>query len=305
MTDTSVQPVRMFAILSSLCLAGVAYLWPAPLGANPCENSPYQHHPKGPHNFQTSSAFEASDSLHLYWSCVRNLDQNPNNDLKVDWYIPGPHNVWIPGGKQHEHPRRSADPDFRPLNGHLEYGHLGDVTIAEFLGDRDEEKRAAAETEEQQTAADRFQNRPANQTTFPSPQQGWSDSFRLFFPTDSRHTTDTMIQLDATVYVSFHNDAVDTRIEYSARNLEARNGGDPSQITFLLRFPYSERSLAEIVYKRVTTEPIILGNHGEISFSAPQSNYYRIAPMRLWFFSRDNRMVGALEISVLSPVNGQ
>lgn len=307
MAAPSMPTVRIFAILTSLCFAGIAYLWSAPTSANPCADSPYQHHSKGPHNFETSSAFKTDGPLNQYWTCVRNLDTNPNNDLKVDWYIPGPHKVWIPGGRQLEHPRRSADPDFRPLDGHLEYGHLGEATIAEFLGDSDEEKRAAAakQLDKQQTAADRFRTHPANQTIFPSPREGWTDSFRLFFPTDSKHTTDTMIQLDATVSVSFNSDAVDTRIAYNVRNLEGRNGGDPSQIRFLLRFPHSERSLADIVYSQVATESVNLGNHGEISFSVPQSNKYRISPMKLLFFSGDNGAVSSLDASVLSPVRGQ
>ena len=305
MTSFCVRSIRSLSIVWPLCVIVVLSLFSTPLNADPCVSTAYQPHSHGVHNFQTSSAVESIDGRTQYWTCVRNLDPDNDNNLRIDWYIPGPHIAWIPGDTQHNHPRTSMDSNFRPIDGNIEYGYLNDITIAEFLGDADDARRAPGGPGKCCSSVTRFRDRLANEHSFSTLRNGWSDSFRIFFPTDTTSAAATMMQLDANMSISLHNDnnrIITTNVTYSVQPFDGRQGGNPGLIRYILRFPRSEQTLANIVYEQLSDRPIVLGDSGEITFIIQQSDVYRIAPMALWLLAPNNQVVGVLEASVLSPV---
>ena len=294
----------MQVFIGLICLVVVVFLSSVATGGDPCENTKYQTHYKGAHEFKTSSAFVARDNtLHIYWTCVHNLDVNPRNDLRIDWYVPGPNAAWIAGAQRVDTPRRSPDRRFRVIRGRLEYGNLGAVTVAEFLGDASDASKADKNQRQANTTATQLRNRPVKETTFARPKEGWSDAFRLFFPTDRDNTSDSMIQLNAKVSVDFFQEKARTSVSYNAMRLEGRNQGDPTQVTYVVRFPSREKFLAKIVYQQLPYRPQPLGHKGQFEFLFEQADRYRITYMEIQFRGPRNKLLGLLKASILSPAN--
>ncbi|RWM38733.1 hypothetical protein [Mesorhizobium sp.] len=264
-------------------------------------NGEYQPHNKGEFLFKTGSSFEEGSPLHVYRTCVLNLD--PENDLKVSWYIPGPHLTWVPPRQVFDFPRRSADANARPLKGCFEYGHLGDMTIAEFLGDETEEALTGSATEQACRQQVGLQASPGSDKEIDPPKDGWTQDYTIFFPSDLENVRETMIQLDATVSVkndgegSFH-----TIFQYSARPYEGRKAGDPEAVRFTAFFPGASRYLEQVYAAMVGAEPVTLGFKGERFFTIGRAERYRPAQMSVHFLGKREETLAVLQVTVLAPV---
>ena len=298
--------IYMHILVGILYLLGSAIVSSTLARADQCVNSRYTPHHKGEHNFATSSAVENDGQIPTqHWTCVRNLNKNPNHDVKITWYIPGPHVTWIPGGEQVDTPRRPLDDKQMSIKGCLKYGNLREFTRAEFVGSEEEAGRAKKEEGEEGTECGimrKFQERPASRIVRKVPAKDWLDSFRIFFPTDLGNVSNTMLRLDANVSVHFSDESVQTTLTYSAEKLEGRPSGNLSQVRYVLRFPAAEQSLADIVFSQVSAEPQQLAPSGRMEFEVPHSRRFRMAPLTVLFFDKEKRLSGAFEASILSPV---
>ena len=271
--------------------------------ADQCAHSHYTPHHKGAHNFATSSAVESDGKTPAqHWTCVRNLNENPEHDVKITWYIPGPHVTWIPGGDQVDTPRRPLDDRQMSIKGCLKYGNLKEFTRAEFVGSGEEAGRAREEEGTECGIARQFHERPASRVVQEVPANDWLDVFRIFFPTDLENVSNTMVRLDANVSVNFSDESVLTMVTYSATKLEGRPSGNLSQVLYLLRFPTAEKALADTVFTQVSLEPQRLVASGQIKFKVSRARYYRMAPLAVVFVDKKGRALGAFEANVLSPV---
>ena len=291
-------------------LGGILYLLVSVIAsstlarADRCADSDYTPHHKGAHNFATSSAVENDGQTPAqHWTCVRNLNKNPDHDVKITWYIPGPHVTWIPGGTQVDTPRRPLDDKQMSIMGCLKYGNLKDFTRAKFVGSEEEAGRKKEEEETTECRiARQFHERPASSIVQEVSANDWLDAFRIFFPTDLQNVSNTMVRLDANVSVDFSDESVLTMLTYSARKLEGRPSGNLSQVLYFLRFPTAEQSLADIVFTQVSAEPQQLASTGQVKFKVSRSRYYRMAPLAVVFIDKKRRVLGAFEANVLSPV---
>ncbi|MBP2237086.1 hypothetical protein J2Z31_003600 [Sinorhizobium kostiense] len=260
----------------------------------------YQPHEKGDFRFKTASSFEEGNSLHIYRTCV--LNEDPQNDLKVSWYIPGPHLTWLPPHERIDFSRRSIDPDARPLKGCIEYGHLGDVTIAEFLGDKAEEALTAEPNEQACRQQAGLQVLPGGKKEIDPPKFGWTEDYTIFFPSDIEDVRETMLKLSATVSIKETDDgAYRTYFVYSVAPYDGRKGGDPEAVRFRAIFPDAIPYLQELYAAQVAAEPRVLGFKGESAFTISRAEKYRPAPMLLEFLGKENQILAVLQVTVLAP----
>ena len=109
------------------------------------------------------------------------------------------------------------------MNGCLEYGHLGDVTVAEFLGDAAEQASTGNPAEQacrQQVGITNVQRTGA---IIEAPEAGWTDEATIYFPSDTKETRDSMLQVAASFGVSKDNDGQLTAFfRYTANRVDGR-----------------------------------------------------------------------------------
>ena len=201
--------IDMHILFGILYLLGNAIALPTSARADECANSHYTPHHKGAHKFATSSAVENDGQTPAqHWTCVRNLNKNSDHDVKITWYIPGPYMTWIPGGVQVDTPRRPLDDKQMSIRGCLRYGNLRDFVRAEFVGSEEEANRVKEEEGGESAECGirrQFHERPASKIVRGVPAIDWLDSFRIFFPSDLTNASDTMLRLDASLSVKFHD----------------------------------------------------------------------------------------------------
>src|ERR1051325_10309072 len=156
-------------------------------------------------------------------SCVTHND--PINELRVKWLIPGP-DGWVPPGKALESlPRDTNVATYAKLKGCLLYGNRGDTTHGMFIGIEGDEKRA--KDEEQRGC------RAAAASSQPSPNGIVKVfiNFLNYIPSNASKPKETMLQLKGSVGIVPKSDHGYTSIvSYSLTPYEGSEGS-PSDLS--------------------------------------------------------------------------
>jgi len=214
------------AAIALFGLVGVAH-------SNDCSGDIAQEHHPGNFNFLTNSWMEPSGNFYRYVGCVKNLDAV--NDLKVDWYIPGPNRSWIPPDEALPNPRLSADGQARPIDGCIEYGNLTDTTVAQFLGDALDEEYSHSARETECKGPVKASNFERPEIQFPS--EGWQQEIHTFFPSDLEKEHDTLLELWGKLNIKLIDSEYVIDFSYEAAPYKGRLDGNPNDVLFRPIFP--------------------------------------------------------------------
>ena len=258
----------------------------------------------GSYSFETNHSYTPGQPLNIYRTCIRNLSKD--GDLFINWYIPGPRKVYVLPGELQVFPRRSLDPDARPLNGCLEYGNSGDLTVAEFLGDKDDEARSNSEKESKCKEYVGLDIRKVDlkiEVPVESSTLQWSDKVGINIPSDPLEPRDSMLRLEAEYGVSYNTEksAHEAYFYYSANRIEGREKGDPNAVSYVARA--LEGSAIDLLYREfVSKEVVPLGEKGGFTLPLPVAKVYQPADVIIEFSAGTEReTVGTLQVTFMQP----
>lgn len=268
-----------------------ALLWlvfPSIGRADDCKGETPQEHHVGNFNFTTDSRVEIAGKRRVYISCVCNLDAD--SDLQINWKIPGPYGGWVPAGVAVETPRLEDDVNDRPIDGCLMYG-LDEQTKAQFLGTAQDEASNKAEKCGPGSAKSAIMERGA------LPTGGWASKLRIFFPTDIKDPSNSMIEVNGKIGIEIKDGGYTSFMTYYARPYKGRLKGDVQSVSIEPYFPDKAKPLIED-YLRDVGNHRILGEKGEINFSVSGNpeGYWTAVPAYYQFVSRDGAVLATTPI---------
>jgi hypothetical protein len=276
----------MLLLVGTFVISGAA-------GANArCIGDVPQQHPVGSFNFDTNSYFERYGRFHRYVSCVRNLDNI--NDLRVNWYIPGPHKAWIPAGETLKNARlfEASDSEYAtPVEGCFEYGNVGETTIAQFWNPSSEQ--ANSECGEVVKAS-------AENTQEGGPLETIRQFFRIFMPSDQSDAHNTMFEVEGTIglYV-YSEDSYTFQFEYRAARYADRPKEDVSSVGVSLSFPGD--ALTAAFEEFYPDNGFQLSEKGFVKFDVSGSDRWLLGSAEITFTDASGEVVGVQVVPVYVP----
>jgi hypothetical protein len=231
-------------------------------------------------------------------SCVKNLDKI--NDLRIHWYIPGPHNRWIPPGEiaPNERPSKQASPGF--LLGCLRYGNLTDKTTARFEGSQ--EDKAAAESDGERQCLAQAQIPPAQKVDIPRPTDplfGFKTRIRMFLPSSLARPRETMLKLEGETAIEPRSDQTYwSYFTYDVTRYADRPDGDPRDVRIGVEFPGVAEKLVSLIPEIPLAVPLVIQ---KVSFGVESSSGWRLSSALYRFFDKDNQVITTLQFPVFVP----
>jgi len=285
------KPVSVLSASAYFAVAGVV----AASAQTLCEGDTRQEHPVGNFNFVTNSRVEDVGTRRRYVSCVENLDRG--SDLLVHWLIPGPYKQYVPSSKAVTTPRLRDDLATRPIPGCLQYGSLGEITTAEFLGTGEDEQRNLSGDCITQTSA------VSEAKVVPSglPPEGYADEVHVFFPSDISNPHETMLELFGKVGLEVDGGTYSSFFSYAVRQLEGRAEGRVEDVRVEPYFPAANDEFASAFVKSNGGMIQALSSDGNISFDivGSKENAWRTIDAYYQFLDKGNNVVARVPIPLL------
>ncbi|TJU82968.1 MAG: hypothetical protein E5Y15_14895 [Mesorhizobium sp.] len=263
-----------------------------------CEGDTRQEHRVGNFNFITNSSVEDVGTRRRYVSCVENLDRG--SDLLVHWLIPGPYKQYVPSSNAVSTPRLRDDINTRPVPGCLQYGSLGEMTTAEFLGTvEDEERNRSGDCTAQAAAVSEAKVVPSG-----LPPEGYADEVHVFFPSDVSNPHETMLELFGKVGIQVDGAAYSSFFSYGVRQLEGRAEGRVEDVRVEPYFPEASEQFASSFIKSNGSMIQALSSDGEISFdiTGVKENAWRTVEAYYQFVDMGNNVVARIPMPLLQDV---
>jgi hypothetical protein len=183
-----------------------------------CEGPTFQQHNTKPQPFDTNSHVELGD--YEYTKCITPKSQmrkgefwridrcvyNPDSKFPFhfSWFVPE-WEAWVPPNCVLEYPHYLPDPvkpgppatQIKPatklITSCIEYGNVGRMTAAQYLGDQAEQQAAIGEDQTQCKPL-----APLKASSAETPLRPLAFEADLFFPSDAVHPEQTMLTLAAT-----------------------------------------------------------------------------------------------------------
>ena len=275
--------------------------------AETCAGLVQQEHRIGNFHFQTNALVRPhphQSSIMQQITCVSNLSKS---DLWIDWFIPGPKSWILPARSVSSH-RVSLSQKWKPLNGCIEYGNVGQTTQAQFMGTAEDE--TLAEKERQSGCKSRISaSVPAEKVSL-----GAFDKLfmpvELFFPSDLAKSFDTMLQLTGAVGTLLtSNQSIEYYFEYRLNQVEGRPAGNPQDVKVRFRPPRHAEALEKFFL--ITSQPKPSARDAskyviEASVPAPigaspaaSSTNFEVTLGAYEFFERNGKLVATAEFPII------
>lgn len=276
-------------------VAFFALTFPSETFSASCHGPNPEPHPYGTFTFHTNSRLDPIAQGNFRYGVISCVDHNdPLNDLKVHWLIPGPHG-WVPPAEILESvPRMRIDDKVSQLKGCILYGERGDTTSGTFFGIDGDERRVEDEAKRGCRAA--VESGP------PSPS-GIGDillKIKNFFPSDARNPKNTMLQLDGSVGIKRTGiDSYSSFFEYEVKPY-ANSRGSVENVSVRPVFRGAAEGLLSS-FNKYNGESRRLEAKGRISFEVFGVNSPLLAYASYDLYEQDNQLVGGIDFPVFVP----
>lgn len=263
------------------------------MAAADCAGETRQEHHIGNFDFVTSSWVEPVGERMRYVSCVANLDEG--SDLLVHWFIPGPYKSYVPSSKAVSTPRLRDDVEPRPVTGCLQFGQLGELTNADFLGTKDDQEKNGNGDCERQVAEKIFTKAAA------LPDNDYADELVAYFPSDAEDPYNTMLHLRGKIGIVTDGSMYRNFFEYQVGPLEGREKGKVSDVRVEPFFPGSAE-IAYAFYKDAGTDfSKVLNPSGYIAFDVvgKSLDHWKAVEAYYQFLDKNNNIVAVVPMPLL------
>ncbi|NGN41196.1 hypothetical protein G6N74_08980 [Mesorhizobium sp. CGMCC 1.15528] len=259
-----------------------------------CKGDTNQEHHLGNFNFVTSSWVENIDGRRRYVSCVANLDVG--SDLLVHWFIPGPYKEYVPSSRVITRIRLRDDLNTRPVSGCLQYGGLGELTTADFLGTTDDEERNKKGDCKNQAA----EVRDVGTAIGGLPPSGYADEVQVYFPSDPSNPYDTMLELTGKIGFSVDGSMYSSFFQYSVQQLQGREKGVVEEIRVEPYFPVAADKFVA-AYTKANANTYALSKEGLINFKffGESNNSWRTVEAYYQFIDKENHVVARIPMPLM------
>lgn len=262
-----------------------------------CQGDTFQEHHVGNFNFATNSRTEDVQGRRRYISCVENMD--PGSDLLVHWFIPGPYKQYVPSTRVVTTPRLRDDLHTRPVAGCIQYGGLGEITRAEFLGTEDDEARSNSGDCTSQAAAATFNEVKVEPLGLP--QDGYADEVHIYFPSNADRPSETMLELYGKVGFTAKDDAYQSFFSYAVQPLDGRREGNVEDVRVEPYFPGSSEVFMSAFLKANASLQQPLAKEGSLTFDVTGNGFgkWRAVEAYYQFIDRENKIVARVPMPLL------
>ena len=268
-----------------------------PSFADGCDGTTEQPHQIGTnYNFVTNAKVEpiAGSAYERYVSCVFNPDSN--NDIYINWFIPGPYYTWVLANHSESWPRRQVIGHSSVIEGCIEYGNLGERTVAEYIGSDGDAADENKEDEKKCVAEAKGLSSGEKKQTLNNPIELFKDGFIVYFPSNPAKAHDTMLKMAGNLEVLKKDDKTyESVMEYSLSTAEGRPDGSTKGIKLRPQFT----GAAEMVlpyFEKTYPDDIELSNNKEVAFMVSGGSEWRLSSGKYEILDSDNKKLAAIRI---------
>ena len=282
-----------------------------PSFAEGCDGTTEQTHEIGTnYKFLTNAKVEPipGSAYERYVSCVFNPDLN--NDILITWFIPGPYETWVLANHSEPWPRRQPIGPSSVLVGCIEYGNLGERTVAEYTGsdgdaadeNKEDEKNCVVKAKGQSAGEQKPTPSGEKKQGLNNPIESFKDDFSVYFPSNPSKPHDTMLKMAGNLGVVKKDDTTYLSLmEYSLSPAEGRPDGSTKGIKLRPQFT----GAAEMVlpyFKKFYPEDIQLSDNKEVAFTVSGGSEWRLSFGTYEILDSDNKKLAAIRIPLfVSP----
>lgn len=281
--------MRNSIITAGFLLLNCGFAW----AAADCQGDTRQEHHIGNFDFVTSSWVEPAGERMRYVSCVANLDEG--SDLLVHWFIPGPYRSYVPSSRAVPTPRLRDDVNPRPVTGCLQFGQLGEMTKAEFLGTGEDEEENGDGDCKRQAAENWILNAAA------LPDKGYADDIVVYFPSDSKDPRNTMLELRGKIGIMPKGSTYQSFFHYQVNRLAGREKGNISDVRVEPFFPGKAEFAYSFYKESIGDFSKLLKPADNITFNVigEFSDQWRVVEAYYKFIDRNNEVVAFVSLPLL------
>ncbi len=284
-----------------------------------CPGNPahVKHTPPIGFNFETDSlAKRGRNGYREFYTCVRNHD---DVEVRIIWYVPK-FISWVPPTTQDYHPRMRNDILARPITGCLQYGTIGKMVYAEFLGTAAEENLATEQVEKEcKGLRDEVTPAPPDEReTQMGAAQGLGDlqpitlDYAIHFPSELKNSGKTLLRFEGFVDLRpYSSSGYKAQLNYEVTKAAGYPDGDPAKIRIFERFTGVAESLYPFFNNAYPDgfSPALGGTltdknpmtKGTISFEVSGGESWELASAEFEFRDNSEQLVGMISIPVFVP----
>lgn len=234
-------------------------------------------------------------------SCVANLDAG--TDLFVNWFVPGPFKQYVPADEATVTPRLRDDLNARVIESCIEYGNLGEITKADFIGTTDDQHNNGNIPKCGQTYSETTRIEPVKKSL---PANGWFDEIRIFFPSDLSNPHDTMLEVSGKIglKVNGNGDGYTSFFDYEAKQYKDRPKGEIDQVSIQPFFPLRGEVFSAAFLSSNKEQATSLSKSGQITFNVEGSTNqkWRVVDALYEFRDKQDRVLAAIPIPLFENI---
>jgi hypothetical protein len=254
--------------------------------------------------FQTNSSVTPvpGSAYSIYESCVFNPD--PKNDIHVNWFVPGPYNTWVLATKNETWSRRQPNGVSEPIDGCIEYGNLGERTVAQYMGGIADISAEQSPQEKTCITEAKGRSNPNRKAEGSNPLEFFADAFDIFFPSDPARAHDTMLHVEGKIAVDKLGDekkGYESVVLFWVSRAEGRTEGVTSGIKIVPLFEGKTEELLKYFYKE-NPKPIYINESKSISFGVFGYSNWLLSTGQYNFVDRDNRVLASMRVPLFVPM---
>jgi hypothetical protein len=292
-----------------------------PSFADGCDGTTEQTHEIGTnYKFVTNAKVEpiTGSAYSRYVSCVFNPDLN--NDILITWFIPGPYETWVLANHSEPWPRRQPIGPSSVLVGCIEYGNLGERTVAEYTGsdgdaadeNKEDEKNCVIKAKGQSAGENKptsaGEKKPAaaageKKQGSNNPIESFKDDFSVYFPSNPSKPHDTMLKMAGNLGIVKKDDTNYLSVmEYTLSQAEGRPDGSTKGIKLRPQFTGAAEMVLPYFKKFHPEEDIQLSDNKEVVFAVSGGSEWRLSSGTYEILDSDNKKLAAIRIPLfVSP----
>ncbi|MGV8937999.1 MAG: hypothetical protein ACOH2J_12815, partial [Allorhizobium sp.] len=181
------------------------------------------------------------------------------------------------------------------VTGCLQFGQLGDLTKADFLGTKEDQDNNGDGDCERQAS------RKVIVKAVALPENGYADEVAVYFPSDAEDPYNTMLELRGKIGIEPDGSTYKSFFQYQVDRLEGRAKGKISDVRVEPLFPGPAES-AYAFYKESRGDfSRVLSPSGDIAFDvvSKASNQWKAVEAYYQFFDKNNQVVAMIPLPLL------